>query len=111
MTSLTQPIMLAPQDAAPGWRVLPAFVPVGGMGVLAVNSFLLIGKETVLVDTGLAALGDAMIDALEAEIDLVDLCWIWLSHTDADHIGNLCRVLERAPNARVVGDDCPRLET
>jgi glyoxylase-like metal-dependent hydrolase (beta-lactamase superfamily II) len=102
MTSLTQPIMLAPQDAAAEWRVLPAFIPVSGMGVLAANSFLLKGAETVLVDTGLAVLGDAMIDALEAEIDLEDLRWIWLSHTDADHIGNLDRILERAPNARVV---------
>ena len=26
----------------------------------------------------------------------------WLSHTDADHIGNLVAVLERAPRAQVV---------
>lgn len=102
MTSLTQPIMLAPQDAAADWRVLPAFVPVDGMGVLAVNSFLLKGGEPVLVDTGLAALGDAMIDTLAKEIDLDNLRWIWLSHTDADHIGNLARILKLAPKACVV---------
>lgn len=102
MTSLTHPIMLAPQDAAAGWRVLPAFLPVGDIGVLAVNSFLLKGPEPVLVDTGLAALGATLIDALAAEIDLADLRWIWLSHTDADHIGNLAAILGRAPQARVV---------
>lgn len=102
MTSLTQPIMLASQDATTDWRVLPAFIPVGGMGVLAVNSFLLNGREPVLVDTGLAALGDAVIDALAGEIDLEDLRWIWLSHTDADHIGNLARILALAPRAQVV---------
>jgi glyoxylase-like metal-dependent hydrolase (beta-lactamase superfamily II) len=94
--------MLAPQDAAADWRVLPSFIPVGGMGVLAVNSFLLKGCEPVLVDTGLAALGDAVIDVLAGETDLEDLRWIWLSHTDADHIGNLARILERAPKASVV---------
>ena len=102
MTSLTQPIMLAPQETAADWRVLPAFIPVGGMGVLAVNSFLLKGREPVLVDTGLAALGDAVLDALSGEIDLEDLRWIWLSHTDADHIGNLDSILARAPKAQVV---------
>jgi glyoxylase-like metal-dependent hydrolase (beta-lactamase superfamily II) len=101
MTSLTEPIMLAPRDAAADWRVLPAFIPVGGMGVLAVNSFLHRGPESVLVDTGLAALGDAVIDAIAGEIDLEDLRWVWLSHTDADHIGNLARILERAPKASV----------
>lgn len=102
MSTITQPIMLAPRDAAGGWRVLPAFLPVQGMGVLAVNSFLLKGREPVLVDTGLAALEDAVVDALAAEIDPADLRWIWLSHTDADHIGNLARILSLAPQSRVV---------
>ncbi|MEX0406809.1 MBL fold metallo-hydrolase [Aquibium sp. LZ166] len=60
------------------------------------------GSEPVLVDTGLAALGSEFMDALEQEIDPEDLRWIWLSHMDADHVGNLGGVLERAPNARVV---------
>jgi hypothetical protein len=102
MGTLTEPILLAPQNTIADWRVLPAFLPVGGMGVLAVNSFLLKGIEPVLVDTGLAALGEAMVDMLANEIDIEDLRWIWLSHTDADHIGNLARILELAPRARVV---------
>ncbi|MFQ3787186.1 MBL fold metallo-hydrolase [Halomonas sp. A29] len=96
------PAMLATWKAGNDWRVLPAFLPLPGMGGLAVNAFLHKGREPVLVDTGLCALGDAFLDALEAEIDLTDLRWIWLSHTDADHIGNLARILERAPQARVV---------
>ncbi len=102
MTALIRPTLLPMQQAAADWQVLPAFIPVAEMGVLAVNSFLLKGPEPVLVDTGLAALGDEVLDALAAEIDLEDLRWIWLSHTDADHIGNLPRILECAPNARVV---------
>ncbi|MDN3521114.1 MBL fold metallo-hydrolase [Halomonas ramblicola] len=102
MTINPYPVMLPTRNAGRDWRVLPAFLPLPGMGGLAVNAFLHKGAEPVLVDTGLAALGDAFAAALEAEIDLADLRWIWLSHTDADHIGNLSRLLARAPRARVV---------
>lgn len=102
MSKLQQPVMLSALMAGDSWTVLPAFVPVPGMGVLPVNSFLLQGSEPLLVDTGLAMLGDAYLEVLASEIDLDDLCWIWLSHTDADHIGNLASVLERAPKAKVV---------
>ncbi len=102
MTSIDTPILLDPQRLTPSWAVLPSFLPVPGMGVLAVNAFVLKGPAPMLVDTGLAALGDAFIDALAREIDLGDLRWIWLSHLDADHLGNLERVLQKAPKARVL---------
>lgn len=81
---------------------LPGSLPVPGLGVLAVNSFVLMAQEPVLVDTGLPALVDATISALGSILDPVDLRWIWLTHCDADHLGALERILELAPNARVV---------
>jgi glyoxylase-like metal-dependent hydrolase (beta-lactamase superfamily II) len=72
------------------------------MGALPINSFVLRGREPMLVDTGLGAFGDEYVEALAGEVDLEDLRWIWLSHMDADHIGNLGRVLERAPGARIL---------
>ena len=84
------------------WTVLPSWLPVPGLGALPVNAFLLKGRDSLLVDTGLAALLDGFVEQLSAEIDLEDLRWIWLSHTDADHIGNLDRLLGLAPNAHVV---------
>ncbi|GLQ55044.1 MBL fold metallo-hydrolase [Devosia nitrariae] len=96
------PTALAPRQVTQNWTVLPSWLPVPGMGALPVNSFLLKGGEPILVDTGLSALGEDFLAALESEIDFDDLRWIWLSHMDADHVGNLSRVLERAPNARVL---------
>lgn len=96
------PTFLEPRRVSAAWTVLPSWLPLPGMGALPVNSFLLKGREPVLVDTGLGMLGDAFLAALEGEIDLDDLRWIWLSHMDADHVGNLARVLDRAPHARVV---------
>lgn len=102
MPALEVPTMLPARRVTDRWTVLPSWLPVPGLGALPINSFLLKGGEPVLVDTGLAALGDQFVAALESEIDLDDLRWIWLSHMDADHIGNLGRVLERAPRAKVV---------
>lgn len=100
---LTQPLpTMLPRHAIGDWSVLPAWLPVEGMGGVMVNSFLLRGSEPVLVDTGLGALGDAFMEGLASEVDLGDLRWIWLSHTDPDHTGNLARVLDAAPEARVV---------
>ncbi|WEX10742.1 MBL fold metallo-hydrolase [Chelativorans sp. AA-79] len=102
MSAIEAPTMLAPRRVTDQWTVLPSWLPVPGLGALPINSFLLKGREPVLVDTGLGALGDQFVAALESEIDPGDLRWIWLSHMDADHIGNLGQVLERAPHAKVV---------
>jgi flavorubredoxin len=84
------------------WSVLPSWLPIPGLGALAVNSHLLKTREPMLIDTGVAMLGDEFLAALRREIDPADLAWIWLSHTDADHIGNLNRVLALAPKAKVI---------
>lgn len=104
MTDSAVPTMMKAQKVTEAWTMLPAWLPVGALGVLPVNSFLLKGAEPVLVDTGLAMLGEGFMKVLEGEIDPLELRWIWLSHMDPDHIGNLGRVLERAPRARVVTD-------
>lgn len=84
------------------WTVIPSWLPVPGMGVLPVNAFVLAGQQPVLVDTGLAALGDPLFRAVASVIDPAEIAWIWLSHMDADHVGNLARLRAAAPNATVV---------
>ncbi len=85
-------------------EVLPAFFPIPGMGFLAVNAFVIKAKEPVLVDTGMGIDDEEFMKALESVIDPKDLRWVWLTHDDADHTGNLQRVLEAAPNARFVAN-------
>lgn len=81
---------------------IPSYVPVPGFGVLAVNAFVIHGPEPVLVDTGVAALRDGFLEALARIVDPVELKWIWITHMDPDHVGNLEAVLDLAPDARVV---------
>lgn len=79
-----------------------AYFPLPGYGVLPINAFLIRARQPVLVDTGLAALGDQFQAQLYDMIDPVDLRWIWITHMDPDHLGNLREILDAAPNARVV---------
>ncbi|MDP2733138.1 MAG: hypothetical protein Q8O63_08530, partial [Hoeflea sp.] len=64
MTTTDLPIQLPSQNITGEWSVLPSWLPVPGMGVLPVNSFLLKGEEPMLVDTGLAALSDDVLARL-----------------------------------------------
>ena len=94
--------MDAPYQAAPDVHVLPTNVSLPGMGVLPVNAYVLLAEEPVLIDTGLGVDSDDFLDALESIVDLRALRWVWLTHDDADHTGSIQRVLEAAPEARLV---------
>lgn len=83
-------------------EVLSTVYPVPGLGIVPVNAYLLRAREPVLVDTGAIVFHDEYLDALRSTIDLGEVRWIYLTHTDADHIGCLRDVLDAAPRARVV---------
>jgi flavorubredoxin len=93
-----------PYQVMPDIDVLPAHFPIPGMGFLAVNAFVIKASEPVLVDTGMGIESKQFMETLESVIDPKDLRWVWLTHDDADHTGNLQRVLEAAPNARLAAN-------
>ena len=94
--------MDAPYQAAPDVHVLPTNLPLPGVGVLPVNAYVLLAEEPVLIDTGMGMDSDQFVDALTSIVDPNALRWVWLTHDDADHTGSIQRVLELAPNARLV---------
>jgi glyoxylase-like metal-dependent hydrolase (beta-lactamase superfamily II) len=81
--------------------VLPTTLPIPGVGALVVNAYLILAAQPVLVDTGLAVDADEFEYALRSIIDPADIRWVWLTHDDADHTGNLERVMSLAPAARL----------
>jgi len=99
---MTAQPLITQTPVTPDVDALGTWLPVPGYGVLAVNAFVIRAARPMLVDTGPAVPGDAFIQALERAIDPARLEWIWLTHPDPDHVGNLAAVLERAPRARVV---------
>jgi flavorubredoxin len=82
--------------------VLASSVPLPGLGQVPVNAFVIKGPEPILVDTGVAIEQEAFMGTLQSVIDPADLRWLWLTHTDFDHIGCLNRLLADNPRLRVV---------
>ncbi len=83
-------------------RVLPSSETAPGYGVLPVNAYLIGGDEPVLVDTGLPYEREQFLDTLWSLVDPGALRWVFLTHEDPDHAGNLLAVLDQAATARLV---------
>ncbi len=96
------PAFIGTKPVAEEITALTSCLPVPGFGVLPVNAFVIHAREPVLVDTGLAALEGEFMRALKDVTNPADLRWIWITHADADHIGNLHAVLRAAPRAIVI---------
>lgn len=96
------PEMITAREVGEDTYRLGAWLPLPGFGVLPVNAYLIDAKQPVLVDTGLAALAEPFMAQLHELIDPARLRWIWVTHADPDHLGNLSRVLEAAPDARII---------
>jgi flavorubredoxin len=88
--------------AAPDIDVLTSPIAIPGFGIVPVNAFVLHGQEPVLVDTGAVVDRDEFQTVLRSVIDPADLRWIWLTHTDFDHIGSLPSLLAGNPHLRVI---------
>jgi flavorubredoxin len=70
-----------------------------------VSSFLVKGEEkTLLIDCGNPFDWEAVSSALDEALDGRALDWIVPTHPEIPHSGNLARLLDRHPAARVVGD-------
>ncbi len=89
-------------QAGPDIQVIPSDLPIPGLGLQAVNAFLVRGAEPFLVDTGMPVDRDGFQQALWSLIDPADLCWVVVTHDDRDHTGSLAAVLAAAPQARLV---------
>ena len=94
--------MLKPYRAAPDTWVLPAYLPVPGLGLITVNSYLIQSQEPALIDTGMPVVRQDFQEALWSLIEPRDLRWVFLTHDDGDHVGSLIEVLGAATNARLV---------
>lgn len=94
--------MVTSYKAAPDIDVLTSDIPIPGYGLVPVNAFVLHGDEPLLVDTGAVVESDEFMTTLRSVIDPADLRWLWLTHTDFDHIGSLGRLLDESPQLRVI---------
>jgi flavorubredoxin len=69
-----------------------------------INSAVIDGDEPMLIDTGSRRNQRAWLDDAFDLVDPKRVNWIFLSHEDADHVGNLDEVTEACPNATLVSN-------
>jgi len=85
-----------------GVDVITSIATIPTIGSIPVNAFVVHGSSPFLVDTGSIVDSDDFMTALRSVIDPGELEWIWLTHTDFDHIGSLHRLLADNPRLRVI---------
>jgi len=66
------------------------------------NSMLIRGAEPVLVDTGMVIHREQWFEDVASLVPPESVRWIFVTHDDCDHTGNLLEALERFPRATVV---------
>ena len=66
------------------------------------NSMVILGAEPMIVDTGTIANRTQWLEDVFSLVDPEDVRWIFLSHDDVDHTGNLDEAMTACPNAQLV---------
>ena len=66
------------------------------------NSLVIRAAEPVIVDTGMVTDRATWFDDVGSLVDPDDVRWLYLTHDDDDHSGNLTEALARFPNATLV---------
>lgn len=66
------------------------------------NSMVVLGREPMIVDTGTIANREQWLEDVFSLVEPKDVRWVFISHDDVDHTGNLEQTMEACPNARLV---------
>lgn len=67
-----------------------------------INSMVILGEEPVIVDTGTPANRTQWLSDVFSLVEPAEVRWVFLSHDDVDHTGNLDQVMTACPNAKLV---------
>ena len=70
--------------------------------LIYINSLVILGKEPIIVDTGTRSNRSQWLKDVFSLVEPKDVKWVFLSHDDPDHTGNLNQVMEMCPNATLV---------
>ena len=67
-----------------------------------VNSMVITGPEPIVVDTGTVANREQWMNDVFSLVEPEDIRYIFLSHDDHDHVGNLVPLMQAAPQATLI---------
>jgi flavorubredoxin len=93
---------VAPHRVTDDTWLIPNLAHAGPDVFLPVNTMVIRGEQPVIVDTGAPVHRDSWLEQVFSLVDPDDVRWIYLSHDDGDHTGQLHEALERCRNATLV---------
>jgi flavorubredoxin len=102
MTTIPTFNLLEPYQIAEETFVIPWALEAPPVGHFPMNSMIIRGAEPILVDTGSPAVRPQWLEAAWSVVDPLDVKWVFLTHDDRDHSGNLLPVLAACPNATLL---------
>jgi flavorubredoxin len=71
---------------------------------VGLNTMVIRAAEPVVVDTGMAENRDQYLRDVFSLVEPEDIRWVFISHDDVDHTGNVNALMDLAPNAMLVID-------
>src|SRR5580765_1629531 len=102
-TMLPTKTHLAPTEIASETFLIHDHSGEGHAPVLVpLNAMVIRSAEPVVVDTGMAENRDQFLADVFSLVEPEDIRWVFISHDDVDHTGNLNALMEAAPNATAV---------
>jgi flavorubredoxin len=100
---LVPTVRAEPEQIAPDtWVIHHVQEALGQPLYVYLNSMVITGSEPMIVDTGTIANRTQWLDDVFGIVEPRDVRWVFLSHDDVDHTGNLAEVLDACPNATLV---------
>ena len=84
------------------WLIRQTQEAIIGPMTVYFNSLVIKGSEPIIVDTGTPSNRDQWLKDVFSIVDPGDVRWIFVSHDDVDHAGNLAAVMEACPNATLI---------
>ncbi|HLG12540.1 MAG TPA: MBL fold metallo-hydrolase [Dehalococcoidia bacterium] len=66
------------------------------------NSLVVLGEQPAIIDTGAVNNRENWLNDVFSLVDPKDVRWVFISHDDHDHVGNLPEVMALCPNATLV---------
>jgi flavorubredoxin len=93
-----------PYRIGPDTYLIPNLVAAEPGTFVMVNSMVILAEEPIIVDTGAPLHREQWLANVTSIVDPADVRWIFLSHDDGDHLGNMHPILELAPDATIVAN-------
>jgi flavorubredoxin len=93
-----------PHQVAAETFLIPTVAAEPSGAFVTVSTLVIRGAEPVIVDTGCSLVRDEWLAKVLSVVEPADVRWVFISHDDHDHIGNLEAVLDLCPQATLVGN-------